>query len=276
MKSTKTFISNFKEGICIKGFFICREKINKTTRLGDPYIDLVLEDKTGVIRGKVWSYVDSLNKLIIKDKAVAVKGTIIKYNNINEINISYINTVSYDLYNLYGFNKNNLIKTVNMNIDKMNQFLYETINNTNIPYRQILKSIIDDNILFLKKIPSINVAYSKSGGWLFEVISTLKLNNKICSLYKELNIDLIISGIILKKIGLISYFNNDFTYSINETAENININLLSINVITKYFDKSNEDIKLNIQKMILDDKNDFNVRYVNALYNFNNYVQHVK
>ena len=127
MKSTKTFISNFKEGICIKGFFICREKINKTTRLGDPYIDLVLEDKTGVIRGKVWSYVDSLNKLIIKDKAVAVKGTIIKYNNINEINISYINTVSDDLYDLYGFNKNNLIKTVNMNIDKMSQLLYETI-----------------------------------------------------------------------------------------------------------------------------------------------------
>ena len=269
MKSIQTFISDFKEGSRIKGFFICKEKINKTTRLGDPYLDLVLEDKTGIVRGKVWSHVDSLNELIVKGKAVALKGTVIKYNNINEINVSYINTITNDLYKAYGFKKENLIKTIEYDIDKMVYTLYEKIKKLNTPYNKIIKDIISDNLFVLKKIPSPNKPYNLSGGWLLEVMSILRINTKVFSLYKELNEDLIVSGIILKKIGLISYFNDDFIFSIKENIENINI--LSINNINKYFKKNNDYIKINLQKIILDESNntDIHVRYVNALYDFN-------
>ena len=50
-----TYIKDFNKGMTINGFFICKKIECKLTRLGDEYLDLILQDKTGVIRGKVWS-----------------------------------------------------------------------------------------------------------------------------------------------------------------------------------------------------------------------------
>ena len=37
-------INSFKVGNLIKGFFLCKEKYFKSTRLGDPFIDLIIAD----------------------------------------------------------------------------------------------------------------------------------------------------------------------------------------------------------------------------------------
>ena len=74
-------IKSFKMGSEIKGFFLCHQKYLKTTRLGDAFIDLVLKDATGSIRGKIWSQVEYFSSKFEKGDIVAVKGNIIKFNN---------------------------------------------------------------------------------------------------------------------------------------------------------------------------------------------------
>ena len=71
-----TTINSFKLGSQIKGFFLCHQKYLKTTRFGDPFIDLVLKDSTGSIRGKIWSNVEYFSSKFNKGDVVAAKGTI--------------------------------------------------------------------------------------------------------------------------------------------------------------------------------------------------------
>ena len=62
-------IKDFKIGHTISGFYLCKEKYVKKTRLGDAYIDLVLQDATGKIRAKVWSHAKYFsNKIGMKSK----------------------------------------------------------------------------------------------------------------------------------------------------------------------------------------------------------------
>ena len=49
-------VENFKVGQDILGFYLCKEKYIKKTRLGDSYIDLILQDATGRVRAKVWNH----------------------------------------------------------------------------------------------------------------------------------------------------------------------------------------------------------------------------
>ena len=49
-------IKNFKIGANIYGFYICKKIECKLTRLGDEYLDLLLQDKTGLIRGNDISF----------------------------------------------------------------------------------------------------------------------------------------------------------------------------------------------------------------------------
>ena len=51
-------IKSFKIGSEIKGFFLCHKKYLKTTRFGDPFIDVILKDTTGSVRGKFCSQVE--------------------------------------------------------------------------------------------------------------------------------------------------------------------------------------------------------------------------
>ena len=99
MNRSNIIINDFKEGMNIKGFYLCKYIESKITRLGDEYLDLHLEDKSGSVRAKIWSFVDNYKNLIKVGMPVAVKGTIIKYNDNKEINITYINYVKEDIYN---------------------------------------------------------------------------------------------------------------------------------------------------------------------------------
>ena len=49
-------VKNFKVGQNILGFYLCKEKYIKKTRLGDSYIDLILQDVTGKVRAKIWNH----------------------------------------------------------------------------------------------------------------------------------------------------------------------------------------------------------------------------
>jgi len=105
MKNKLYQIEKFKQGDKINGFYLCKSAKNKISRLGDEYIDLILEDSTGNIRAKIWSYVDQYKSVIDQIVPVAVKGKIISFNNALEIDISFISPIENDLYDRYGFNK---------------------------------------------------------------------------------------------------------------------------------------------------------------------------
>ena len=73
---------------------------------------------------------------------------------------------------------------------------------------------------------------------------------------------------------MIEYYKDDLEFSINESKQGIDVRLLSMNVINKYFkSKSSESIKFILQSIVLFDKDkrsDKYSAYVNALYELNN------
>ena len=119
MKIPNIYIKDFKEGMNIKGFYLCKYVETKITRLGDEYLDFVLEDKTGIIRAKIWSFINNYKDLAEKGKPVAVKGNIILYNKEKEINISHINNVEASIYKKYGYDENCLIKKIDHDITSL-------------------------------------------------------------------------------------------------------------------------------------------------------------
>ena len=48
------FIDGLCEGETIRNVYLCKGKRSAETRNGKPYDNLILQDKTGVIDGKIW------------------------------------------------------------------------------------------------------------------------------------------------------------------------------------------------------------------------------
>lgn len=48
------YIKDLKENESIRGIYLCKGKRTAETRNGKPYDNLILQDKTGTLDGKVW------------------------------------------------------------------------------------------------------------------------------------------------------------------------------------------------------------------------------
>ena len=162
-------ISSFKPGSTIRGFYICQEKNHKNTKNGNSYLDIILTDKTGTIKGKIWDSVDHFDSLFEASNPVAVKGKVEDYNSTIQLVVHQIKMADEVTYNKYGFSLTELIQTVDEPIEELWSSLLGYIKSLNSPYRELINSIIKNYNSKIKRIPAsinghrITQCFSKRG-----------------------------------------------------------------------------------------------------------------
>ena len=69
----------------------CERKLNKN---GEPYLDMVLSDRSGEINAKLWKYDENLHGIYEANSLIKVQGTISKYNDADQLRIDRIRKVN--------------------------------------------------------------------------------------------------------------------------------------------------------------------------------------
>lgn len=82
------YINTLHEGETIRNVYLCKGKRSAETRNGRPYDNLILQDKTGTLDGKVWD--PNSGGIADYDEMdfIEVYGEIISYNNNLQLNIA--------------------------------------------------------------------------------------------------------------------------------------------------------------------------------------------
>ena len=82
----------------LQGFYLCLEKKSLKKKDGSTYLNLLLQDKSGLIRARIWDNVPKLSKKFNNGDPVAVKGVTYQYGEnvlIKIDNISRANEKKY-------------------------------------------------------------------------------------------------------------------------------------------------------------------------------------
>ena len=92
------YINTLVEGETIRNIYLCKGKRSAETRNGKPYDNLILQDKTGTLDGKVWD--PNSNGIADYDEMdfIEVFGDVISYNNNLQLNIRQIRKAYEDEY----------------------------------------------------------------------------------------------------------------------------------------------------------------------------------
>ena len=72
MKSIQ--IKNLVSEMKLQGFYLCIEKRLLKKKDGSSYLNLLFQDKTGVIRARIWDNVQKLSNKFENGDPVAIKG----------------------------------------------------------------------------------------------------------------------------------------------------------------------------------------------------------
>lgn len=205
---------SLQENKVITSSFVVVSKQVKPKKSGEPYLALVLGDRTGQLEAKMWDNVEDSLDAFEQDDFLKVKGLINKYKNRFQLTIHKLRRlleaeIDYSDY---------LPKTTK-NIDELWQTLADFVASMQNPHlRNLIQGFMAD--------PEIAQAYRNApaaktlhhayiGGLLDHVVSLCRSCDLVCRNYPHVNRDLVLAGAFLHDIGKIHEltYNRSFSYT---------------------------------------------------------------
>ena len=82
------YIKDFEEGNKIRGVYYVKSKVSTETKNGKPYDNIDIQDKTGVINGKVWEPYSPGIKEYETGDFVEITGEVKSFNGAKQLHVS--------------------------------------------------------------------------------------------------------------------------------------------------------------------------------------------
>lgn len=209
------FINTLREGDTIRSIYLCKTKRTAETRNGKPYDNLILQDKTGTLDGKVWD--PNSGGIADYDEMdfVEVFGDVISYNNNLQLNIKQLRKPYEDEYQAADY-----MPTTEKSVDAMYNELLSYVKAVDNKYLRALCEyyfVKDEEFIkvFQTHSAAKSVHHGFAGGLLEHTLSILKLCAYYVSAYPLLCKDLLYTAALFHDIGktkeLSSFPENDYT-----------------------------------------------------------------
>lgn len=209
------FINELREGGKISGIYLCKHKQAAVTKNGKPYENLILQDKTGTIDGKIWEPnslgIDEFDPLDYID----VVGDVTSFQGSLQVSIKRARKAGEGEYD-----PGNYLPVSDKNVDTMYQELLGCAAQVKNPYlHRLLMSFFEEDEEFVRAFKGNSAAktvhHGFIGGLLEHTLSVTKLCQYYCKTYPILNQDLLLTSAMLHDIGktkeLSPFPKNDYT-----------------------------------------------------------------
>lgn len=215
MRRTMRYIRELHEGETIRAIYLCKSKRTAETRNGKPYDNLLLQDKTGTLDGKIWD--PNSNGISDYDEMdfVEIVGEVITYNNNLQLNIKQLRKAQEGEYILADYMPTSEKDAAAMYTELLG-FVNKIQNNW---LRQAVEFYFVKDEEFIRRFKNHSAAKSVHhgfcGGLLEHTLSILKLCEYYLSAYDILNADLLYAAAMYHDIGktkeLSAFPENDYT-----------------------------------------------------------------
>ena len=200
MVEKSIFIKDIKEKQKIFSPFLVRSKTTPLNKKGDPYLNLLLSDKTGDVEARVWENVQEISERFDSGDVVMVDGIAQSYQGRIQLRVNAISKLDRSEINIEDYLPVSPIP-LNKLWDEAKQLLNSI---TNPDLKRLIYAIYDDRSLVeaIKKSPAAKeIHHNFIGGLLYHSLSMMKVANFVASHYPILNRDLLILGAFLHDIG---------------------------------------------------------------------------
>ncbi len=201
----KQYIGSIRAGDPVNDIFVLSEKNIAQKKDGSDYLNVLLSDKTGKIKGVVWDNVDKISAGKNPGDFVHVKGSISEYKGSLQIVIKNMEATSSDLVDFSDF-----LPSTKQNIDSMFERLVKLSGSIEDKHLKALFDAFWSDSEFVENFKQAPAAkkmhHAYSGGLLEHTLSMALLADKIAGHYSGIDRDLLVTGAILHDIGKIREF----------------------------------------------------------------------
>lgn len=209
------FLNELHEGDRISGIYLCKQKQSAVTKNGKPYDSILLQDKTGILDGKIWDP----NSLGIDDfdalDYIDVVGDVTSFAGAMQLNIKRVRKAGEGEYNPADY-----LPVSENSTDDMYGQLLKFVDSVKNPYLSgLLRKLFVEDQDFIKSFQEHSAAktvhHGFIGGLLEHTLGVVRLCDYLAGAYPLLKRDLLITAALCHDIGktkeLSGFPLNDYT-----------------------------------------------------------------
>ncbi|MDP9169532.1 MAG: OB-fold nucleic acid binding domain-containing protein [Acidobacteriota bacterium] len=208
------FASDLKPNEIVTALFLVHAKEIRQKRTGEPYLSMMLSDRSGEIDAKMWDNVAEVMDTFDRDDFVKVKGLFQLYNNRPQFTVHKIRPVQDHEVDFADFFPASARDPEEMFLEL--RAIVSCVSNGHI--KGLLNAFLDDPELAAKyKVAPAakSIHHAFRSGLLEHVLSLCGLAKVTAAHYPNVDLDLLIAGVVLHDIGKIHELNYErgFSYS---------------------------------------------------------------
>lgn len=209
------FIKDYKEGDRVSDIYLCKHKQAAVTKNGKPYVNVILQDKTGTVDAKVWEPNSAGIEEFDTLDYIEVYGDVNNFQGALQVNVKRARVCREGEYD-----PANYLPVSRYNNDQMYKELLGLIDSVENSYiKTLLQAFFVEDEAFIKKFRRSSAAKTMHhgfvGGLLEHTLSVTKLCDYYCTRYQLLKRDLLLAAAMFHDIGktreLSLFPENDYT-----------------------------------------------------------------
>ena len=184
------------------GFFLCTQKDVRQGRGGELFIAVSLQDRTGLVRARIFSEAARLREEFDSGDFVKVQGRTELFNGRVQLVIENIRRVNPDQDRGQGFREEDCVLSAPRPVEEMWKELDELLLHVRDPFvRELLQRITAEHAVKLRIWPAaLTVHHAYRSGFLEHILSVARSALTLGAAYGA-NQDLLTAGALLHDIG---------------------------------------------------------------------------
>lgn len=232
-------------GETIDEFLLIKQSVKGVTTTGNPFMSLVLQDKSGDIEAKLWDTKDEHEKLFAAETIVRVGGEIHNYRGKNQLRIKSIRPAKPEENQSIGDLLPASEKSTDQLFEEIMQYLFEM---ENPQIQRITRHILKKHQQSVLTYPAATRNHHDYvSGLADHIVSMLQLGKALLAIYPTLNKDLLYAGIILHDIGKVFELSGPIA-----TTYTVEGNLLGhISIMVTEISKTADELEIEGEEVML-------------------------
>ncbi|MBM3774720.1 MAG: HD domain-containing protein [Acidobacteria bacterium] len=188
--------------------FLVQQKEIRQKKTGEPYLSLLLSDRTGEVDAKMWDNVTEVIDAFDRDDFVKVKGLLQVYHNRPQLTLHKVRRLNDGEVDFADY-----FPCSERDPGEMWRELRELLASVGQPHlKALLEALLEDpeiarRLLLAPAAKHIHHAYL--GGLLEHILSVAHLARLTASRYPEIDLDLLLAGVVLHDLGKIHELSYD-------------------------------------------------------------------
>ncbi len=196
-------IRTWENGDIVQGFALLTKKEQRQDRNGKTFLDMEITDSSGSIVAKVWADSPALNGQFEAHHFIAFRGSVKNYREQLQLSIDDCRETNED-DRRFGFDESLLVPSTREDIDdlwaRLTRLLQEKVDRPVL--RRLAAETLEVHGPALREHPAAKAMHhAYRGGLLEHVVSMAELAVKVCEHYRDLDRDLVVTGVLFHDLG---------------------------------------------------------------------------